>query len=151
MLELRHAVRSPGLVIAAVLLLLCGCSDDSTAPSDTIPPAAVLNLVAIRPTDSTMTLAWTAPGDDGMTGTAARYDIRYSVSPLTEAVWPSASQVADEPAPGPAGTPDTFVVAGLTPSTYYYFALKTADERDNWSTKSNIASAPTKAATDLGQ
>ena len=147
--NVQHMIRSPGLVIAAILLILCGCSDDSTAPVDTTPPAAILNLVAIKPTASTITLAWTAPGDDEKTGTAAQYDIRYSTSPLTSAVWPSASQAVDEPPPSPAGSPDTFVVAGLAPSTTYFFALKAADERGNWSGKSNITSAPTTAGAVL--
>ena len=136
------------MIIVSICIGLCGCSEDSAAPDDTTPPAAVLNLVAIKPTWNTVTLAWSAPGDDGNTGTAARYDIRYSKSPLTDAVWPSAAQAAGEPSPGPAGNPDTFVVTGLTPSTNYYFALKAADEKGTWSAKSNIASAPTTTVPD---
>lgn len=148
MADRYHKCRSAVTIVAIIVSNLCGCSEDSTTPADKTPPAAVLNLVAIRPGANTMTLAWTAPGDDGHTGTAARYDIRYSLSPLTEAVWPAASQATGEPSPGPSGTPDTFVVTGLTPSTNYYFALKTVDSEGNWSAKSNIASAPTTAVQD---
>jgi len=136
------------MIVVSIFVCLCGCSEDSTTPGDTTPPAAVMSLVAIKPTWNTVTLTWRAPGDDGNTGTAAQYDIRYSMSPLIEAVWPSASQAADEPSPRPAGTADTFMVTGLAPNTKYYFALKTADEKGNWSAKSNITSAPTTAVPD---
>ncbi|MGD1048691.1 MAG: fibronectin type III domain-containing protein [Candidatus Krumholzibacteriaceae bacterium] len=137
-------------ILISIVLLAFGCSkDDSVAPGDTVPPAHVRNLVAIEPTPSTITLTWTAPGDNGTTGTAAQYDIRYSKNPLTDAVWPSASKVTDPPRPRPAGSADTCVVTGLEPSTAYYFALKSADEAGNWSTKSNIASAATTARQDV--
>ena len=48
------------------------------AVGDTTAPAAVGNLAAGTPTSSSLTLTWTAPGDDGSTGTASSYDIRYS-------------------------------------------------------------------------
>ncbi len=135
-------------IIPAIFLIFCGCSKDATAPVDTTPPTAVNDLVAIDPSWNSVTLTWTAPGDDGRTGTAAHYDVRYSLSPLTDAVWPSAGQAEGEPSPRPAGSRDTFVVTGLAPTTPYYFALKTADAEGNWSAKSIIASAPTTAATD---
>jgi chitodextrinase len=135
-------------IIPALFLLLYACSKDPATPSDTTPPAAVNDLVAIDPSWNSMMLTWTAPGDDGRTGTAARYDIRYSLLPLTNAEWPSAAQAAGEPSPRPAGSADTFVVTGLAPTTAYYFSLKTADEAGNWSAKSIIASAPTTAVPD---
>lgn len=140
--------RSGISIIPAIFLLLCACSEDPGVPADTTPPAAVNDLVAINPSWNSIMLTWTAPGDDGKTGTAARYDIRYSISPLTDGIWPSAEQAAGEPAPRPAGSADTFLVTGLSPTTAYYFALKTADVEGNWSTKSIIASAPTTAVTD---
>jgi chitodextrinase len=142
----------PGAVslaaLAALLAIGCSKSDETTSPGDTTPPAAVHDLIAIDPLWDRVTLTWTAPGDDGARGTASRYDIRYSMDPLTEEVWPSASVATGEGAPSPAGTRDTFVVTGLAPSTLYYFALKAEDDAGNWSAKSNIASAPTTARPD---
>jgi hypothetical protein len=46
---------------------------DATQPA---PPAAITDLAASNPTEDSVTLTWTAPGDSGMTGTAASYDIR---------------------------------------------------------------------------
>ena len=145
---MRLDVRVRVLIATALASLLWSCSDDPGAPGDTIPPAAVNTLAAVAPEWDRITLVWTAPGDDGWTGTAARYDIRYSQSPLTEAVWPSATQAEGEPTPKPGGSRDTFVVTGLSPTSYYYFALKTADAAGNWSAKSNIASAATTVKQD---
>jgi len=86
-----------------------------------------------------VTLQWTSPGDDSLTGTATSYDLRYSTTPITEANWGTAVQVSGEPIPKVSGSAETFTVSGLTPNTAYYFAIKTADEVPNWSAISNIA------------
>lgn len=115
----------------------------STLPEDT-PPGDVSTLVAGTPTQATITLGWLAPGDDGSSGTASQYDIRYSTATITSANWDAALQASGEPSPQTAGTPQTFIVTGLDAGTTYYFALKTADEVPNWSGLSNIASATTE-------
>jgi hypothetical protein len=117
----------------------------ATAPSDTNPPADIANLAASGATTTSVTLTWTAPGDDGNTGTASSYDIRYSAAAITNANWGSASQCSGEPAPQAAGADQTFTVTGLSPDTTYYFAIKTADEMPNWSGLSNMPSRKTEA------
>jgi predicted outer membrane repeat protein len=114
---------------------------------DTTPPSAVTNLSIYSVKSDSVTLNWTAPGDDGDIGTAAQYDIRYSTSEITEENWDSAMQCTGEPAPKPAGEPETFTVTDLSPDTTYYFALKTADEVPNWSGLSNVVSCKTTAKT----
>jgi hypothetical protein len=114
----------------------------SPPPADTTPPATVTDLSVSEVTTDSVTLTWTAPGDDGNIGTASEYDIRYSTSSITEANWNLASQVLGEPKPSVAGSMETFVVTGLSPGTTYYFALKTADEVPNWSGLSNVARGP---------
>ena len=56
---------------------------NDSARQDTTAPAAVSNLATSSPTSSSITLSWTAPGDDGNTGTATTYDIRYRTGPST--------------------------------------------------------------------
>jgi hypothetical protein len=92
---------------------------------------------------NSITLSWTAPGDDSASGTASQYDIRYSTSPITEANWNSATQISGEPTPLPAGQQQTFAVTGLQSNVTYYFAMKTADEVPNWSGLSNVATGTT--------
>lgn len=92
---------------------------------------------------TSITLTWTAPGDDGNAGQAAQYDLRYSLSPITTQNFAGATSVSGEPAPQPAGNTETFAVTGLTPGTTYYFAIKAADEAGNWSPMSNVVSSAT--------
>jgi formylglycine-generating enzyme required for sulfatase activity len=118
-----------------------------TAP-DITAPAAVTNLSAVSTTNSTVSFAWSASGDDGSTGTAAQYDLRYSLSQITDANWTSATQAGGEPAPGNPGAVETFAVSGLEDSTTYYFALKVADEVPNWSNLSNVVEVTTRDELD---
>jgi peroxiredoxin len=120
-----------------------------TPAGDTTPPAAVTNLALSGPTASTINLTWTAPGDDGSTGTAASYDIRYSTSAITEGNWASATQVTGEPTPQVASSSELMTVSGLSPGTTYFFALKTSDEVPNTSAISNVPSLATAAAVTM--
>ncbi|MDZ4722473.1 MAG: fibronectin type III domain-containing protein [candidate division Zixibacteria bacterium] len=104
-------------------------------------------LTASSSAPNSVTLNWTAPGDDGASGQAAFYDIRYSTATITVANWTSASQVSGEPTPKSVGLAETFTVTGLNPSTTYYFAIKTADEVPNWSVLSNVVTKATTVET----
>ena len=111
---------------------------------DTTAPAAVSNLATSSPTSSSITLTWMAPGDDGSTGTATSYDIRYRTGgSVNDSNWASATQVTGEPAPAVAGTNQSMVVNNLTAGTTYYFAIKTSDEAPNTSAISNSPSGTT--------
>ena len=104
--------------------------------------AAVVGLPswarAAETTGSSITLTWTAPGDDGLIGTATRYDLRYSIAPITPQNFTLATQVSGVPVPGAPRSVQTFTVTSLAPSQRYYFAIRTADERSNWSAISNV-------------
>jgi hypothetical protein len=117
------------------------CFDDvSFYEIDTTSPAAVCDLSAAPgPAGGDVVLRWTAPGDDGITGVAAQYDIRYATVPITESNWCMAVQLCSRPAPLPAGTTQTWAVDNLISGETYYFALKAADEQGNWSGISNVA------------
>jgi len=115
---------------------------------DIIPPTAVSDFAASTPTLSSIDLAWTASGDDGSTGTATTYDIRYSTSTISEGNWAAATQVTGEPTPSIAGTAESMTVSGLSATTTYYFAIKISDEVPNTSTISNISNSTTLAAAD---
>jgi hypothetical protein len=116
------------------------------APPDTIPPAAVTDLAASKPTSDSITLTWTAPGGDGVIGTASQYDIRYSTTGISEANWNVATQCTGEPTPQVAGSAETFTVTGLAQNTPYYFALKAADDIPNWA---DVSNSPTETTTEL--
>jgi hypothetical protein len=107
---------------------------------DGIPPAAI---AALSVTGTSITVRWTAPGDNGTTGTASSYDVRYSTTAITSANWGSALLATGEPGPTAAGTTQTFTVGGLTGSRTYYVAMKTTDDYGNVSLLSNVVSGTT--------
>ena len=116
--------------------------------ADTTSPGQITDLVASNPTSTTIDLSWTAPGDDGNTGQATSYDIRYlqGTTPITNGNWASATPVAIPPTPQVAGSSETFTVTGLAPNMTYYFAIKTSDEVPNVSPISNSPSGTTTEA-----
>ena len=137
-------------ILLSLLLLLMpsmvsanGANMEASVSVDDIPPANVTDLAVSTATTYSLTLTWTAPGDDGNNGTAAEYDIRYATSNIDNETWGFAIQASGEPAPGPAGSNETFVVGGLAAATTYYFALKAVDDAGNWANLSNIASGTT--------
>ena len=91
---------------------------------------------------SQLRLSWTATGDDGTTGTATSYDIRYSTSPITSANFAAVTAVTG-PSPAPSGSTESLTVTGLSGNTTYYFAMKVKDEAANESGLSNNSSATT--------
>ncbi|MCA9727538.1 MAG: fibronectin type III domain-containing protein, partial [Candidatus Eisenbacteria bacterium] len=97
-------------------------------PPDPAPSLLVSNL-----TEESLDLEWTATGDDGSTGQATAYDLRQSLSPITEANFETATPISGLPDPGPLGTPASVSLSQLTPDTEYYFALRILDEAGNGS------------------
>ena len=90
-----------------------------------------------------VSLTWTAPGDDWSTGSAASYELRYSETPVagadTAGWWASAASIGTMPAPLRAGSRESFIVVGLAPATTYYFGIRSRDEVPNVSGYSNVA------------
>lgn len=113
------------------------------ASPDTIPPATTTDLHVVVAINTSITLGWTAPGDDGQVGTATSYDLRYSASPIDENNWVTATRVGNVPTPGAPGAGQSCQVLGLSPDRSYHFALRTSDESGNVSE----LSPPFQAAT----
>jgi hypothetical protein len=133
-------------LLSSVLLLHILAAGSSAGAEDPLTgPWDPLGARSITPTS--VSLTWTAVGDDGNTGTATYYDLRYATSTITEVNWCAATQVADEPVPQPAGSAEAFTLTELTPATTYFFALKVGDEVPNWSALSNIATVTTLSPT----
>jgi hypothetical protein len=112
---------------------------------DTTAPSPITNLSSSNITQTSADLAWTAPGDDNITGTAQSYDLRYLETLLSETTWNTASQLNGLPTPSTPGTQQSYTTTGLSPNTTYYFAIKTSDEIPNTSIISNIVSITTEA------
>lgn len=121
-----------------------GAIRSGTSLGDLSAPAAVGDLALALISDHTVVLRWTATGDDGTTGTATAYDLRWSNQPITASNFATATPVGIQPVPAVAGSAQNYVLADLTLSTNYYFALKVRDESNNWSDLSNVLGATTK-------
>ncbi|MBI1882662.1 MAG: S8 family serine peptidase [Chlamydiae bacterium] len=114
--------------------------------AETTPPSAVTDLSSSMVSFSTLKLKWTATGDDGNTGTATSYEIRYSTSSITSSNFSSATLISNTPTPKSAGGAEEFNVTGLSQKTTYYFAMKVTDDASNTSGLSNVTSATTDEA-----
>ncbi len=129
---------------------------------DYTPPAGITNLSIVTPgvNKDSVTLSWTATGDDAQYGTAMRYDIRYSEFQIVEngsltdsnrqIEFKNAARVEKTPAPSPSGTQESFVVAGLSSNHVYYFAIKAFDKASNGSTLSTCFNCPGHTALHSG-
>lgn len=106
--------------------------EDQTAP-------AAIQDVTVSTVEGQAIMHWTAPGDDGMLGTAYGYDVRFSTQPLTQATWPTATELIGEPSPKPAGTLETVMIEGLEEHSVIYLAIKAVDEVGHEGALSNVA------------
>jgi hypothetical protein len=113
--------------------------------TDDVPPAATEDLEVVRSFPTQLRLHWTAAGDDGLEGTAAMYEIRYSKWPVEdiEEWWGYAEQARDVPYPDEPGSEETSWITDLDTVSTYYIVLVTYDEVGNRSDFSNVASGTT--------
>jgi hypothetical protein len=93
---------------------------------------------------------WTAPGDDGNIGRAARYEMRYRPStdgPINSwSAWSICTVVPNMPSPSNAGRIDSVEVRNLIPNSLYYFCIVAYDEAGN---RSMLSNSPMKYVPDL--
>lgn len=98
-------------------------------------------------------ITFTAPGDDGSTGTATTYLVFYSTQEFDALNVDSlvAEGIVDTaqfcPVPSPAGSVEVCTLTNLLDDTDYWIAVKTADEESNWSGLSNVITAHTDDVT----
>jgi hypothetical protein len=113
----NYAWRSPTL-----------CASNGGPAGDVTAPGTVTDLEA-NPGDypGEIRLTWTAPGDDGATGTASSYTIKVSHDPITALNFDAAADLdrwITEPLPSAGGTPETLLVFGLDPDSTRHFARR---------------------------
>ena len=108
-------------------------------PVDNTPPASVQNLQVVELDETTLELSWKTPGGDGDQGTASQYDLRFAEVPLNETTWMRASQVANLPAPLPAGMEQKIQVPKPWNDREIFWGLKVIDDSLNISELSNEA------------
>jgi subtilisin family serine protease/PKD repeat protein len=118
--------------------------------TDVHPPAPVSDLLVAGTTATSLDVAWSGTGDDGLAGEATRYEVRYAPYPLDSSNYQSAS-VLPVAAVGLAGTPHFAKLSGLSPTTTYHVLVQAFDNMGNPSPLSNVAIGTTEAAAVLFQ
>lgn len=112
--------------------------------ADHTAPAMVTDLTARLFDTSSLSLSWTAPGDDGSDGKAELYEMRGALAPITEENFDDPEvtwEILRRPLPDAAGTTQSFTIEDLMAGETYYYAMMTKDENANWSEISNTAMA----------
>jgi hypothetical protein len=103
-----------------------------------LPFAYIVTPTAVLASTTPIALKWTAPGDDGHFGRAARYDLRYSTNFITVQNFSAARAAQGLPTPSIAGATESYTLNGLASDTTYFVAIRTVDENGNWSGVSNV-------------
>src|SRR5262245_20311965 len=101
------------------------------ATRDDIPPGPITDVGTVFSRSNSIGLRWTATGDDGGSGRALTYDVRYSTAPITEETFGQALRAWGPPPPSLPGSQETMEVVGLSADTTYFFAVKALDEWGN--------------------
>jgi hypothetical protein len=134
-------------LICIFLVTFLGCTKKQPSAPEEDPPELPSNLVSnLRVTPLSpweVKLQWTAPPDTGSANPTTAYDIRYSIEPITEESFLDALSIDELPQPGTPSGEEEFSVSGLADETTYYFAIKSGDQDENWSSLSNFPETTT--------
>ncbi len=134
------------LIIVTTVLLLNQCAKSPTgdaAESDTTPPDIIIDLVVSTSTTHAVVLQWTAPYDhrnDQTHGFVDKYDLRQSYNVISEENFSQAVSANSNLVPAPAGIMQMCEIGNLEADSIYYFAIKSQDDKGNWSGISNCSS-----------
>jgi hypothetical protein len=104
---------------------------------DDIAPAAITGLTADSLSGAGLVLHWTAPGDDGGSGRAVRYQLQMTTRLASAGDFSSGASFTLPP-PDTAGSAQRFAIHGLAPGARYFFALRARDDAGNWGSTSNL-------------
>ncbi|XP_072178777.1 calcium-activated chloride channel regulator 1-like [Diadema setosum] len=119
---------------------------------DSIAPSRIHDLAytSFSYSNSTISLTWTAVGDDLDQGTASRYELRYTTTfsviqnnfTMAQIVSENQTIIGNLSSIAPAGSTESITIElparGM--DIVFYFAIRAWDEADNVGDKSNIAS-----------
>ena len=120
-------------------------------------PAGISDLTALTGSaEGEIILRWTAPGDDGTTGTVSTYAVRYATAEIKSgdfsASWVQVYSTAGWTNFVPAGEIEERILTGLGPRVTYYFAVKgenAAGEFGVWNSSSETAGLANSAGRAL--
>lgn len=101
--------------------------------TDLIPPGSITNFVGVQRSSSAVSYSFVSPGDDGNSGKASYFDVRYSYKPITEANFLAATQAGVQATNVSNGGTVKFAITGLVPSASrkVYVAARAVDNVSN--------------------
>ena len=112
---------------------------NASTETDPVPPAELGAIEATNITSSSVTLSFTAPGDDGTTGPVAGYDVRLRAgSPITDENFADSAPAIVNGAPVAPGQLQTIDVSSMLPETDYYIGVRAYDNCFNRSALATI-------------
>jgi hypothetical protein len=114
-----------------------------TFDPDLVAPSQITDLTIDSLNAFSVYLSWTAPGDDGTTGTAVGYEIRYNTVNINESNWNASNVFLNTLMPTEFGAAESLILDMLAPESTYYFAIRAYDEEPNTGLISNVVSATT--------
>ena len=101
---------------------------------DYVAPGAPADMGVAESKNTSATITFIAPGDDGTVGKVRGYDIRYRVlEPITEDTFETAIDPNVEVVIGDPGELQTFTLPGLLPATQYSVGIRAFDDCRNTS------------------
>jgi|GEM_PF-1416864 len=119
---------------------------------DELPaPAAVGDLAVVPVSSAGLRLSWSAPGEDGVTGTlnGALFAVQYATHSAAAWDYGNAQLIISTGGVVP-GSVRYYHLGGLTANTSYYFCLWTRDATVNYSSASNAAVSATYVEAPVG-
>lgn len=133
---LDHAERRPELVPHVQLGRRLNVFRSMTT-LDRSPPSAITDLAATA-RGNTVTLTWTAAGEDGAVGAAHATFVYRDDDPISISNFRHADRIDRlDGAPAAGGSPQSLVIEGLAYDTTYHFAVRSLDDWRNSSGLSN--------------
>lgn len=120
----------------------------NASKADPTPPANITDLKIIGSNSDSFQLQWTAPGDDGNIGTAASYDLRYSLDFMTSTNFNKALSIANPIPPSLAGSIERMDVPVFTTGRRAAWADQDVDGLTDYMESILFNSNPTNDDTD---
>ncbi len=126
-----------GFQLTAIASGLVGATSAPFNIVDDIAPATPV-ITSMPASSSSVTVTWTAVGDDDVVGTADSYDLRYATFPINSEADFEAATSYPIPPPQPSGSLESATVTGLSLTQDLYFALKVYDGGGNFSRSASV-------------
>lgn len=134
MTTLRLSRLFVGITLVVLFVMFVFSNAVSSAGRDRVPPTTPTNLVVTAITETTVTLSWTAAGDN-----SGKFSYKLKITNLNNSTYKSVATISQ--------SQTTYTAKYLATNSSYSFSLSAVDASGNSSGNSNSANAKTLADT----